>query len=110
MSRKRREKESAKRDLMNRKVSEKARNVPKEIVRRGFADGTEKLRGQIRDRKDETQRNPENEATERVEGSARQGAVLAGRSIEAFLKKKKREQEEKRTVESNADHRRCGRP
>ena len=60
-------------------------------MRRGLDDGTERLKGQLRDNR--AQERPQDYGSEKIEGSAQRGAALAGRSVEAFLKSKKRELE-----------------
>ena len=77
--------------LARKGLTEKAKAAPKELVRRGLDDGTERLRGQVRDNRG--QERPQDYGSEKIEGGAQRGAALAGRSVEAFLKSRKKEQE-----------------
>ena len=72
-------------------LTEKVAAAPKELARRGLDDGTERLRGQLRN--DRGQERPQDYGSEKIEGGAQRGTALAGRSVEAFLKSKKRELE-----------------
>ena len=72
-------------------LTEKAKAAPKEFARRGLDDGTGRLHGQVRDNRG--QERPQDYGSEKIEGGAQRGAALAGRSVEAFLKSRKKEQE-----------------
>ena len=76
---------------MRKGVAEKAKAAPRELARRGLDDGTERLCGQLRN--DRGQEQPQDYGGEKIEGGAQRGAALAGRSVEAFLKSRKKEQE-----------------
>ena len=56
-------------------VKEKTRSAPKELLRRGLLDGTEKLYGQLRDTAQGGQR--EDTASDRVQNTTERGARLA---------------------------------
>ena len=86
-------------------MKEKVKSAPKELVRRGLDDGTERLRGQLRDTAQRGQAN--DYGGDRIEdtaaGGARRAERGAERGIEALLKKKKKSkgqtpQEEPRTT------------
>lgn len=76
---------------MRKGLTEKAKAAPKEFARRGLDDGTGRLHGQVRDNRG--QERPQDYGSEKIEGGAQRGAALAGRSVEAFLKSRKKEQE-----------------
>ena len=72
-------------------MKEKVKVVPKELVRRGLDDGTERLRGQLRETAQRGQAS--DYGGDRIEDTAVGGARRAGRGVEALLKKKKRGKE-----------------
>ena len=82
-------------------LTEKAAAAPKELACRGLDDGTERLRGQVRN--DRGQERPQDYGSEKIEGGAQRGAALAGRSVEAFLKSKKQELERGRVRAEEKD-------
>ena len=61
--------------------------APKELVRRGLDDGTERLRGQLRETAQRGQAS--DYGGDRIEDAAARGAYQARRGIESLLKKKK---------------------
>ncbi len=61
--------------------------MPKELVRRGLDDGTERLRGQFREAAQRGQAS--DYGGDRIEDTAARGAYQARRGVEALLKKKK---------------------
>ena len=86
-------------------MKEKVKSAPKELVRRGLDDGTERLRGQLRETAQRGQAS--DYGGDRIEdtaaGGARRAERGAERGIEVLLKKKKKSkgqtpQEEPRTT------------
>ena len=65
----------------------KVKAAPKELVRRGLDDGTERLRGQLRETAQRGQAS--DYGGDRIEDAAARGAYQARRGIESLLKKKK---------------------
>ena len=63
-------------------LTEKAAAAPKELARRGLDDGTERLRGQVRDNRGKER--PQDYGSEKIEGGAQCSAALAVRCVEAF--------------------------
>ena len=61
--------------------------MPKELVRRGLDDGTERLRGQLRETAQRGQAS--DYGGDRIEDTAARGAYQARRGVEFLLKKKK---------------------
>ena len=68
-------------------MKEKAKVAPKQLVRRGLDDGTERLRGQLRETAQRGQAS--DYGGDRIEDTAARGAYQARRGVEALLKKKK---------------------
>lgn len=68
-------------------MKEKVKAAPKELVRRGLDDGTERLRGQLRETAQRGQAS--DYGGDRIEDTAARGAYQARRGVEALLKKKK---------------------
>ena len=60
---------------VSQKAKEKIQSAPKELLRRGLLDGTEKIYGQLRDTAQGGQR--EDTAADRVQGTTERGARLA---------------------------------
>lgn len=79
-------------------TAERFKTAPKELVRRGLDDGTERLKGQLRDNRD--RERPQDYGSEKIEGGAERGAALAGRSVEAFLKHRKQELEREKSADT----------
>lgn len=77
-------------------MKEKVKTVPKELVHRGLDDGTERLRGQLRDAAQRGQ--ADDYGGDRIGDAAAGGARRAERGIEGLLKQKR-----KRTGKPNAD-------
>lgn len=67
-------------------LKERAATAPKQLLRRGLDDGTERLRGQFRDASQRGQRD--DYGGDRIEDTAWSGTRWAGRGIEKLLKKK----------------------
>lgn len=67
-------------------LKERAASAPKQLLRRGLDDGTERLRGQLRDASQRGQRD--DYGGDRIEDTAWAGTRWAGRGIEKLLKKK----------------------
>ena len=67
--------------------------MPKELVRRGLDDGTERLQGQFREAAQRGQAS--DYGGDRIEDTAVRGAYQARRGVEALLKKKKSAQSRK---------------
>ena len=89
-------------------MKEKVKAAPKVLVRRGLDDGTERLRGQLRETAQRGQAS--DYGGDRIEDTAARVAYQARRGVESLLKKKKsakgQEQTEgSRTTETNS-HRR----
>jgi len=84
-------------------LKEKAKAAPKQLIRRGLDDGTERLRGQLRETAQRGQAS--DYGGDRIEDAAARGAYQARRGVEALLKKKKsgksRLQEKKPHTESD---------
>lgn len=68
-------------------MKEKVKAAPKELVRRGLDDGTERLRGQLRETAQHGQ--ADDYGGDRIEDTTVSGARRAERGIENLLKKKK---------------------
>ena len=68
-------------------MKEKAKVAPKQLVRRGLDDGTERLRGQLRETAQRGQAS--DYGGDRIEDTAARGSYQARRGVEALLKKKK---------------------
>jgi len=68
-------------------LKEKVKAAPKVLVRRGLDDGTERLRGQLRETAQRGQAS--DYGGDRIEDAAVRGAYQARRGVEALLKKKK---------------------
>ena len=68
-------------------MKEKAKAAPKQLIRRGLDDGTERLRGQFREAAQRGQAS--DYGGDRLEDAAVRGAYQARRGVEALLKKKK---------------------
>ncbi len=68
-------------------MKEKVKAAPKVLVRRGLDDGTERLRGQLRETAQRGQAS--DYGGDRIEDTAARGAYQARRGVEALLKKKK---------------------
>ena len=68
-------------------MKEKAKAAPKQLIRRGLDDGTERLRGQFREAAQRGQAS--DYGGDRIEDTAARGAYQARRGVEALLKKKK---------------------
>ena len=72
-------------------LKEKAKSAPKELVRHGLGDGTERLRGQLRDTAQRGQ--ADDYGGDRIEDTAVGGARWmergAERGVESLLKKRK---------------------
>ena len=75
------------------KLKEKVKATPKELVRRGLDDGTERLRGQLRETAQRGQAS--DYGGDRIEDTAVGGARRTERGIEYLLKKKKAAKERK---------------
>ena len=74
-------------------MKEKAKAAPKQLIRRGLDDGTERLRGQFREAAQWGQAS--DYGGDRIEDTAARGAYQARRGVEALLKKKKSAQSRK---------------
>lgn len=61
--------------MILQKAKEKVQSAPKELLRRGLLDGTEKIYGQLRDTAQGGQR--EDTAADRMQGTTERGARLA---------------------------------
>lgn len=68
-------------------LKERAATAPKQLLRRGLDDGTERLRGQFRDASQRGQRD--DYGGDRIEDTAWTGTRWAGRGVEKLLKKKR---------------------
>ena len=68
-------------------LKERAASAPKQLLRRGLDDGTERLRGQLRDASQRGQRD--DYGGDQIEDAAWSGGRQAERSIEKLLKKKR---------------------
>lgn len=77
-------------------LKEKVKTAPKELVRRGLDDGTERLRGQLRDTAQRGQ--TDDYGGDRIEDTAAGGARRAERGAENLLKNRR-----KRTRKQNTD-------
>lgn len=67
-------------------LKERAASAPKQLLRRGLDDGTERLRGQFRDASQRGQRD--DYGGDRIEDTVWAGTRWAGRGVEKLLKKK----------------------
>lgn len=67
-------------------MKEKAKVAPKQLVRRGLDDGTERLRGQLRETAQRGQAS--DYGGDRIENTAARGSYQTRRGVEALLKKK----------------------
>ena len=72
---------------VRKEFKEKVKAAPKELVRRGLDDGTERLRGQLRDTAQRGQRD--DYGGDQIEDAAWKGGRWGERGIEKLLKKKK---------------------
>ncbi len=68
-------------------MKEKAKVAPKQLVRRGLDDGTERLRGQLRETAQRGQAS--DYGGDRIEDTVARGAYQARRGVESLLKEKK---------------------
>ena len=68
-------------------MKEKVKATPKVLVRRGLDDGTERLRGQLRETAQRGQAS--DYGGDRIEDTAARVAYQARRGVESLLKKKK---------------------
>ena len=68
-------------------MKEKVKAAPKVLVRRGLDDGTERLRGQLRETAQRGQAS--DYGGDRIEDTAARVAYQARRGVESLLKKKK---------------------
>ncbi len=68
-------------------MKETVQAAPKTLVRRGLEDGTQRLRGQLRDAAQDGR--ADDYGGDRIEDAAASGTQWAARGIESFLKKKK---------------------
>ena len=68
-------------------MKERAASAPRQLLRRGLDDGTERLRGQFRDTSQREQRD--DYGGDQIEDAAWSGARRAERGIEKLLKKKR---------------------
>ena len=90
---------------VRKELKEKVKAAPKELLRRGLFDGTQRLRGQLRETAQQGQRD--DYGSDQIEDAAWRGGRWGERGIEKLLKKKKsaRERlpgEELRTPDSPA--------
>ena len=69
-------------------MKQNVKSAPKELVRRGLDDGTERLRGQLRDAAQRGQ--TDDYGGDRIEDAAVSGARRTERGIEALLKQRKK--------------------
>ena len=76
---------------ISKKAKEKVQSAPKELLRRGLSDGTERLRGQLRDTAQRGQRDDYggDQIEDTVVGGARRMERGAERGVESLLKKRK---------------------
>ena len=72
---------------IRKELKEKVKAAPKELLRRGLDDGTERLRGQLRDTAQRGQRD--GYGGDQIEDAAWRGSRWGERGIEKLLKKKK---------------------
>lgn len=72
---------------IRKELKEKVKAAPKELLRRGLDDGTERLRGQLRDTAQRGQRD--GYGGDQIEDAAWRGGRWGERGIEKLLKKKK---------------------
>ena len=72
---------------IRKELKEKVKAAPKELLRRGLDDGTQRLRGQLRDTAQRGQRD--GYGGDQIEDAAWRGARWGERGIEKLLKKKK---------------------
>lgn len=80
-------------------LKEKVKTAPKELVRRGLDDGTERLRGQLRDTAQRGQ--TDDYGGDRIEDTAAGGARRAQRGAENLLKNR-RKRTRKQDIETDA--------
>lgn len=73
---------------MKKVLKEKVKTAPKELVRRGLEDGTERLRGQLRDAAQRGQ--TDDYGGDRIEDTAAGGARRAERGVESLLKNRRK--------------------
>ena len=73
--------------MIKGKLKEKIKAIPKELVRRGLDDGTERLRGQFRETAQCGQAS--DYGGDQIEDAAAHGVYQARRGAESLLKKKK---------------------
>lgn len=71
-----------------KKIKTAAKTIPKQILRRGLDDGTERLRGQFRDASQRGQRS-DGYGGDQIEDAAWKGTRWGTRGVELLLKKKK---------------------
>lgn len=71
---------------IRKELKEKVKAAPKEMLRRGLSDGTQRLRGQLRDT---AQRGQRDDYGDQIEDAAWRGGRWGERGIEKLLKKKK---------------------
>ena len=72
---------------IRKKLKEKVKATPKELVRRGLDDGTERLRGQFREAAQRGQAS--DYGGDRIEDAAADGVRRTMRGMETLLKKKR---------------------
>ena len=72
---------------IRKELKEKVKAAPKELLRRGLSDGTQRLRGQLRDTAQRGQRD--DYGGDQIEDAAWRGGRWGERSIEKLLRKKK---------------------
>lgn len=72
---------------IRKELKEKVKAAPKELLRRGLSDGTQRLRGQLRDTAQRGQRD--GYGGDQIEDAAWKGGRWGERGIEKLLKKKR---------------------
>ena len=72
---------------IRKELKEKVKAAPKELLRRGLSDGTQRLRGQLRDTAQRGQRD--DYGGDQIEDAAWKGGRWGKRGIEKLLKKKR---------------------
>lgn len=88
----------------SQKTKEKVQSAPKELLRRGLLDGTEKLRGQLRDAAERGQR--EEDISDRAHGFATQGTRLVVNRLDRMrLGKEKAKEQSSDSPPEPAPHR-----
>ena len=70
---------------VRKELKEKVKAAPKELLRRGLSDGTQRLRGQLRDTAQRGQRD--DYGGDQIEDTAWRGGRWGERGIEKLLKK-----------------------